>query len=40
VLGSMFLVATMFTEEWMDHKLYSLVMMMLPVPILLFAERI
>lgn len=40
VLGSMALVATMVSDEWMNHKLYALVMMILPVPLLIFAERI
>ena len=40
VLGSAFLVATMVTGEWMNHKLYALVMVMIPVPLLIFAERI
>lgn len=40
VLGSMFLVASMVTGEWMDHKLYALIMVMLPIPLLIYAERI
>ena len=40
VLGSAFLVATMVTGEWMNHKLYALVMVMLPVPLLIVAERV
>jgi hypothetical protein len=40
VLGSMFLVANMVTSEWMNHKLYALFMIMLPVPWLIAAERI
>jgi|TARA_B110000977_G_scaffold27234_2_gene34314 sterol desaturase/sphingolipid hydroxylase (fatty acid hydroxylase superfamily) len=40
VLGSMFLVGTMVVDEWMNHKLYALIMIMLPVPLLIFAERI
>lgn len=40
VLGSMFLVATMITGKWMDHKLYALIMVMLPIPLLIVAERI
>ena len=39
VLGSAFLVATMVTGEWMNHKLYALIMIMLPIPLLIFAER-
>ncbi len=40
VLGSMFLVATMVTGEWMHHKLYAVIMIVLPVPLLLVAEKI
>lgn len=40
VLGSMFAVASMITGQWMDHKLYALIMVMLPIPLLIFAERI
>ena len=40
VLGSMFLVAAMITEQWMDHKLFAAIMIVLPIPILIFAERI
>ena len=40
VLGSMFLVATMVTSEWMNHKLYALIMIVLPIPLLIAAERI
>lgn len=40
VLGSMFLVATMVTGEWMNHKLYALFMAILPIPLLIVAERI
>ena len=40
VLGSAILVATMVTEEWMNHELWSLIMMVLPVPVLLIAERL
>jgi sterol desaturase/sphingolipid hydroxylase (fatty acid hydroxylase superfamily) len=36
----MFLVATMVTEEWMNHRIYALIMMIIPIPLLLFAERI
>lgn len=39
VLGSMFLVATMVSGEWMNHKLYALIMIILPIPLLLVAER-
>ncbi len=40
VLGSMFLVAAMITQQWMDHKLFAAIMIVLPIPILIFAERI
>lgn len=40
VLGSMFLVATMVAHEWMNHRLYALIMMVLPIPLLIVAERI
>lgn len=40
VLGSMFLVATMVNGEWMNHKLYAVIMIVLPVPLLILAERI
>jgi len=40
VLGSMILVATMVAHEWMNHRAWALVMMVLPVPILLVAEQI
>ena len=40
VLGSMLLVATMVTGEWMNHKLYAVIMIVLPIPLLLVAERV
>ncbi len=40
VLGSMFLVATMITGQWMDHKLFAAIMIVLPIPIVIFAERL
>jgi sterol desaturase/sphingolipid hydroxylase (fatty acid hydroxylase superfamily) len=40
VLGSMFAVATAFTHEWTDPKLFALIMMILPLPLVLFAEQI
>ncbi len=40
VLGSMFAVATAFTTEWMDAKLLATIMIVLPLPLLLIAERI
>jgi sterol desaturase/sphingolipid hydroxylase (fatty acid hydroxylase superfamily) len=39
VLGSMILVATMVASEWANHKLYAVIMIMLPIPVLLIAER-
>ncbi|MEM8767153.1 MAG: sterol desaturase family protein [Pseudomonadota bacterium] len=40
VLGSMFLVATMITQEWMNHELFGAIMIVLPIPLLIVAERI
>lgn len=40
VLGSMLLVATMVTDKWMHHKDYALIMLLLPTPLLIIAERI
>lgn len=40
VLGSMILVATMVSGEWANHKAYALVMIILPIPFLIVAERI
>ncbi|MEO0425005.1 MAG: sterol desaturase family protein [Pseudomonadota bacterium] len=40
VIGSMLLVATMIITEWWDHKLFALIMIILPTPLLIFAERI
>ncbi|MFK7912773.1 MAG: hypothetical protein AB8B93_02565, partial [Pseudomonadales bacterium] len=39
VLGSMLLVATMITEQWMNHKLFAAIMIVLPIPMLIVAER-
>jgi sterol desaturase/sphingolipid hydroxylase (fatty acid hydroxylase superfamily) len=39
VLGSIILVATMVASEWANHKLYAVIMIMLPIPVLLIAER-
>ena len=36
----MALVATMVTDERMNHKLYALFMMILPIPLLIAAEQI
>lgn len=40
VLGSMILVATMVSYEWMHHKLFAAIMIVLPIPLLIVAERI
>jgi hypothetical protein len=40
VLGSMVLVATMMTSDWMNNKLYALILSVMSVPILIAAERI
>ena len=40
VLGSMILVAYMVTSDWSYHGLFGAVMIVLPIPLLLFAERI
>ena len=40
VLGSMLLVATMVHYKWMNYKDWSLIMMMIPVPVLIVAERL
>jgi sterol desaturase/sphingolipid hydroxylase (fatty acid hydroxylase superfamily) len=40
VLGTAFLVATMITEQWMDHKLFAAIMIVLPIPLLIVAERV
>ena len=40
VLGSMVAVATMITQRWMDPDLFTTVMIVLPVPLLIFAERV
>ena len=39
VLGSGFLVASMIVGGWADFKLYAVVMAVLPIPLLLLAER-
>lgn len=39
VLGSMALVATMITGQCIDHKLFAVVMIMLPILLVIFAER-
>ncbi|MEM9386168.1 MAG: sterol desaturase family protein [Pseudomonadota bacterium] len=40
VLGSMVLVATMVVGEWFDHKLFAAMMIVLPIPLVIVAERI
>lgn len=40
VLGSVFLVASMVYGKWMNYKAYALVMMIIPIPLLLIAERL
>lgn len=40
VLGSMVLVASMITGAWADHELFALIMIILPIPLLIVAERI
>lgn len=40
VVGSMLLVATMISEQWMNHKLFGAIMIILPIPLAIFAERI
>ena len=36
----MFLVATMINSQWMNHELFASIMIILPIPLLLFAERV
>ena len=40
VLGSMFAVATAITTEWMNADLFTTIMIVLPLPLILYAERI
>jgi len=40
VLGSMFAVASIYTYEWVDPDLFSAIMIVLPLPLILLAERI
>jgi sterol desaturase/sphingolipid hydroxylase (fatty acid hydroxylase superfamily) len=40
IFGSMFAVATAFVYEWTDPALYALIMILLPLPLILIAERI
>lgn len=37
VLGSTALAGTMNSSQWMNHKLYALIMMSLPIPLLIVA---
>ncbi len=39
VMGSMILVGTMVALEWMNHELFAAIMIVLPIPLLIFAER-
>jgi len=40
VLGSMILVATMVTSKWANHELFAAIMIVLPIPLCIVAERI
>lgn len=40
VMGSMFLVATMISQQWMNHELFTAIMIVLPIPLAIVAERI
>jgi hypothetical protein len=40
VLGSMLAVASAFTYGWAEPKLFALIMIILPLPLILLAERI
>ena len=40
VLGSMVAVATIVTERWMNPDLFTTIMIVLPIPLLLVAERL
>ncbi len=40
VLRSVVLVAAKMTSNWMNNKLYVLILSVMSVPILIFAERI
>lgn len=40
VLGSAILVATMVSQKWMNYRDWALIMMVLPIPVLIIAERI
>ncbi len=40
VLGSMILVAFMVASEWVHQELFAAIMIVLPIPLVIFAERI
>ncbi|HBW82856.1 MAG: hypothetical protein CMD92_05570 [Gammaproteobacteria bacterium] len=40
VMGSLILVGTMVALEWMDHELFAAIMIIIPIPICMLAERI
>ena len=40
VLGSMVAIATMITERWMNPDLFTTAMILLPIPLLIVAERV
>lgn len=40
VIGSMILVAAMVASEWIHQELFSAIMIVLPIPLCIFAERI
>ena len=40
VLGSMLLVAFMVANNWIHHELFAAIMIILPIPLCIFAERI
>ena len=40
VLGSMLLVASMITGQWMHYKLFAAIMILVPIPLIIVAERI
>ena len=40
VMGSMLLVAIMVANDWLHQELFSAIMIVLPIPLIIFAERI
>lgn len=40
VIGSMVLVAIMVASDWIHHELFAAIMIVLPIPLVIFAERI